>query len=152
MSRPANCSTHALIEQLSPRQRDVLRLVARGLTNQEIGGVLRISSETVRTHVTALLTRLDVSNRTEAATAWAAWAAVAGLLEAGKVVVTTPHAALASLAARLSIPAVSPGPAIARNYLCRDEFQCRVQTHNGDARSASHSAFATCSAAATRSA
>lgn len=75
MSRPANCSTHALIEQLSPRQRDVLRLVARGLTNQEIGGVLRISSETVRTHVTALLTRLDVSNRTEAATAWAAWAA-----------------------------------------------------------------------------
>jgi len=51
---------------LTPRQRDVLRLVARGLTNREISGVLGLSEGTVKNHVAAILDRLEISNRTEA--------------------------------------------------------------------------------------
>lgn len=56
---------------LTPRQLEVLELVAKGLTNQEIGDVLGISMGTARNHVAAVLEALDVSNRTEAATALA---------------------------------------------------------------------------------
>jgi len=54
---------HALTE----RQIAVLRLLARGLTNREIAGVLKIAEGTVKTHVLHLYEALDVSNRTEAA-------------------------------------------------------------------------------------
>jgi TolB-like protein len=63
----------ASVDALSPRQRDVLQLVAKGLTNGEIGSALGISAETVRTHVTSILARLQVSNRTEAVAAYLAW-------------------------------------------------------------------------------
>jgi DNA-binding NarL/FixJ family response regulator len=53
--------------ELTGRQRQVLALVARGLTNQEIAGVLGIAAGTVKNHVAAILERLDISNRTEAA-------------------------------------------------------------------------------------
>lgn len=56
-----------LLEGLTPRQRDVLELVARGLTNAEIGSTLVISPTTVRTHMTSILEQLQVTNRTEAA-------------------------------------------------------------------------------------
>jgi DNA-binding NarL/FixJ family response regulator len=52
---------------LSPRQVEVLRLLARGLTNKEISGVLGIAAGTVKTHVVRINEILDVSNRTEAA-------------------------------------------------------------------------------------
>jgi DNA-binding CsgD family transcriptional regulator len=58
------------IETLSQRQLGVLELLAKGLTNEEVAGVLGISPTTVRTHVTAVLARLEVSNRTEAAAAY----------------------------------------------------------------------------------
>lgn len=61
------------IDALSTRQRDVLQLLAKGLTNGEIGRALGISAETVRTHVGALLARLQVTNRTEAVAAYLAW-------------------------------------------------------------------------------
>lgn len=61
--------------RLSPRREEVLRLLARGLTNAEIGQALDISAETVRTHVAAILAALGVSNRTEAASAYATWQA-----------------------------------------------------------------------------
>jgi len=51
---------------LTPRQLEVLEVMARGLTNREIGEVLGISSGTVRVHVAAILEALGVSNRTEA--------------------------------------------------------------------------------------
>ncbi len=54
-------------ERLTARQREILELVAKGLTNDDIGGVLGISFATVRAHVTAILATLDVTNRTEAA-------------------------------------------------------------------------------------
>jgi adenylate cyclase len=49
--------------------------VANGLTNQEIAAALGITPGTVRSHVTAVLAQLDVSNRTEAASAFIAWEA-----------------------------------------------------------------------------
>ena len=59
-------------ELLTPRQLEVLELMAKGLTNKEIAGVLGISPGTVKVHVSAVIEALDVTNRTEAAVALAA--------------------------------------------------------------------------------
>ena len=53
--------------QLSTRELQVVRLVAKGLTNPEIAGILRISPHTVKTHVIHLFNKLEVNHRTEAA-------------------------------------------------------------------------------------
>lgn len=53
--------------RLSPRQKAILGLVAKGLTNKEIGDLLHISNNTVKIHVAAILDVLGVANRTEAA-------------------------------------------------------------------------------------
>ncbi len=52
----------AVIEQLTPRQRDILRLVALGHTNREIATVLEISVRTVEVHRFNLMRRLEVRN------------------------------------------------------------------------------------------
>jgi non-specific serine/threonine protein kinase len=52
---------------LSPREAEVLRLVARGLTDQQIADILFISYRTATTHVRHILGKLGVENRTEAA-------------------------------------------------------------------------------------
>lgn len=52
--------------RLSPREREVLELLSRGLSNRETATVLGISLSTVRTHVEHVLEKLDVSNRVEA--------------------------------------------------------------------------------------
>ncbi|RIK37076.1 MAG: DNA-binding response regulator [Chloroflexi bacterium] len=54
-------------EQLSEREIEVLVLLARGLSNQEIGNRLTISERTVRTHVSNILSKLQLANRTQAA-------------------------------------------------------------------------------------
>lgn len=56
----------ALREPLTAREVEVLRLLARGLTNREIANVLHISGSTVKNHVTNLLVKLEVADRTEA--------------------------------------------------------------------------------------
>jgi TolB-like protein len=56
----------ASLEDLSPRQRQVFGLMARGLTNGEIAGALGVQAATVKTHVSRILGLLDVSTRTEA--------------------------------------------------------------------------------------
>lgn len=52
---------------LTPRQEEVLRLLARGLTNKDIARVLGIAEGTVKTHVLRIYEVLEVTNRTEAA-------------------------------------------------------------------------------------
>ena len=52
--------------ELSRRENEILRLVARGMTNAEIAAELFISPITVRNHVSAILTKLGVKNRTQA--------------------------------------------------------------------------------------
>jgi DNA-binding NarL/FixJ family response regulator len=54
------------IPQLTQRERDVLRLLADGLSNEEIGKRLFISAETVRTHVRKAMAKLDADTRTQA--------------------------------------------------------------------------------------
>ncbi len=58
-SRPA--------EPLTQREIELLRCLARGLSNDQIGETLHISEATVRTHVSHILSKLDLSNRTQAA-------------------------------------------------------------------------------------
>lgn len=53
---------------LTPREHQVLQLVAKGLTNKEIGRAFGISDNTARNHVNSIIEKLDVSDRTEAAT------------------------------------------------------------------------------------
>lgn len=54
------------VEKLTPRETEVLHLLARGLPNKEIAAELSISQRTVKFHVSAILGKLGASNRTEA--------------------------------------------------------------------------------------
>jgi len=51
---------------LTPRERDVLRLLADGCSNEEVGRRLHLSPETVRTHVRKAMRKLDADTRTQA--------------------------------------------------------------------------------------
>jgi DNA-binding NarL/FixJ family response regulator len=59
------------LDQLTPREREVLRLIASGYTYKETATRLHISARTVETHVSAVLRKLQLSNRREL-TRWAA--------------------------------------------------------------------------------
>ena len=54
------------LDQLSEREREVFRLMARGMSNGEIAGELYISETTVKTHVTHILQKLDLRDRVQA--------------------------------------------------------------------------------------
>ena len=53
---------------LTTRELEILKMVVKGLTNKQIARVLKISSHTVRNHVNNIIEKLEVSDRTEAAT------------------------------------------------------------------------------------
>jgi NarL family two-component system response regulator LiaR len=65
---PESEAAAPLPTELSERELDVLRALARGLSNQEIAGELSITPFTVRSHVSSILSKLGLSNRTQAAT------------------------------------------------------------------------------------
>ncbi|MPY95528.1 MAG: response regulator [Acidimicrobiia bacterium] len=58
------------LDQLTPREKEVLRHIARGYTYKEVAARLHLSVKTVETHVSAVLRKLQLSNRYEL-TAWA---------------------------------------------------------------------------------
>jgi DNA-binding NarL/FixJ family response regulator len=64
LEEPADCSE---TEQLSPREMEILALVAQGRANKEVAGKLHISPGTVRIHLSHIYEKLHVRCRTEAA-------------------------------------------------------------------------------------
>jgi DNA-binding NarL/FixJ family response regulator len=54
---------------LTTRELEILEMLAKGLTNKQIGGALGISENTARNHVNSIIEKLEVADRTEAATA-----------------------------------------------------------------------------------
>jgi len=66
-ARKGRSAGGGIIEGLSPRENDVLRMLADGLTDKEIATALIISPRTVETHVSNILHKLDVRKRAEAA-------------------------------------------------------------------------------------
>jgi len=59
-------ASHVAAAELSPRQTEVLCLIAEGKSNKEIADALFIAEGTVKTHVNAILTKLDAADRTQA--------------------------------------------------------------------------------------
>jgi DNA-binding NarL/FixJ family response regulator len=72
---PTAAESEDLVEPLTNREREVLRLVATGIPNREIASVLFIAESTVKTHVEHIIGKLGVSDRVQAAV----WAARHGL-------------------------------------------------------------------------
>ena len=66
-ARRGRVAVGASIEGLSPRENDVLRMLADGLTDREIANALLISPRTVESHVSSILHKLGVRHRAEAA-------------------------------------------------------------------------------------
>jgi LuxR family maltose regulon positive regulatory protein len=66
VSHPQAKQHSQLIESLTPREMDVLRLLEEGLSNREIADRLYLSPNTLRVYTTNLYTKLDVHNRTQA--------------------------------------------------------------------------------------
>jgi LuxR family maltose regulon positive regulatory protein len=62
----AQTPAHMLIEPLTERERDVLRLMAAGLSNPEIAEQLYLSLNTIKTHTRGIYGKLGVNNRTQA--------------------------------------------------------------------------------------
>lgn len=56
----------ARLDQLSAREAEVFRLIARGLSNREIAEQLFVGETTIKTHVTRILTKLDLRDRVQA--------------------------------------------------------------------------------------
>ncbi len=64
----AEIAEHAIDDALTPREIDVLRLVAAGNSNKEIGARLSLTEVTVKSHVKSILAKLGASDRTHAVT------------------------------------------------------------------------------------
>ena len=65
-SRPRTATVPGLVEQLTARELEILRLVAAGTPNQAIADQLVVTLDTVKKHITHLLAKLGAANRTEA--------------------------------------------------------------------------------------
>jgi two-component system, NarL family, response regulator LiaR len=67
LHRPTQAKQSSTGAVLSEREVEVLRLLARGMSNQEIADTLVLSEATVRTHVSSILRKLQLASRTQAA-------------------------------------------------------------------------------------
>lgn len=56
-----------LADSLTPRELEVLQLLSRGMSNRDIAHTLRVAEKTVKSHVSSILSKLNVSDRTQAA-------------------------------------------------------------------------------------
>jgi DNA-binding NarL/FixJ family response regulator len=54
-------------DELTPREREILQLIAQGANNREIAATLHIAEKTVKNHITNILSRLELRDRTQAA-------------------------------------------------------------------------------------
>jgi DNA-binding NarL/FixJ family response regulator len=79
-SRVPHAAAPRGLNELTERERDVFRLIARGLSNAEIGAELFISDTTVKTHITHILQKLGLRDRVQAVVL----AYQAGLVDDGK--------------------------------------------------------------------
>lgn len=64
----AKLAERMTIPDLTPREKEVVKLIVAGKSNQEIGAALFITEATVKAHVNSILSKLDVSDRTQAVT------------------------------------------------------------------------------------
>jgi ATP/maltotriose-dependent transcriptional regulator MalT len=68
LAKASGFATQARTAEISPREREVLELVAQGLRNREVAARLVLSEKTVKTHLQHIYEKLNVSSRTEAVT------------------------------------------------------------------------------------
>jgi DNA-binding NarL/FixJ family response regulator len=66
---PDRSALHRDLAALTPREREVLTMLAGGLSNLELAGALHLSEATVKTHVTRILTKLQLRDRVQAVVA-----------------------------------------------------------------------------------
>jgi RNA polymerase sigma factor (sigma-70 family) len=65
-STPATPAADSALHQLTEREREILRLIANGLSNAEVAAQLHLSETTVKTHVSSMLRKLRVRDRVQA--------------------------------------------------------------------------------------